>query len=53
MLTIVVVVIHGYHTFLIRIDAEACVRILVVAIRHDELVLMLMMLLFHLRRRLY
>ena len=52
MLTIVVVVIHGYHTFLIRIDAEACVRILVVAISH-ELVLMLMMLLFHLRRRLY
>ena len=47
MLTIVI--IHGHHAFLIWVDTEASVRVLVVAVSH-ELVLMLMMLLLNFRR---
>ena len=51
MLTIVV--IHGHHAFLIRVYAEACIRVLVVAVGHELVLHRLMVLLLHFWRRFY
>ena len=45
-----VVVIHCHHAFLIWVNTEASVRVLVVAVCHEFVLHRLMMLLLHLRR---